>query len=40
MEAAERNPEFKESIGYQRLYTAVQRFINTTGDKTTVEKLM
>lgn len=40
MEIAEKNPEFRESVGYQRLQAAVQRYINTTGDKQTVDKLM
>lgn len=41
MVVAEKNSSFKESIGYQRLETAVQRYINThPDDKTTVESLM
>ncbi len=44
MEAAKNNPEFKESIGYQRLWTSVERYLNTSQSKikddATVEKLM
>ena len=43
IEAAQRNPEFRESIGYQRLYTATQRYLNQSKeskDDATVEKVM